>query len=165
MFTVGCCITCLSLRKYVVDAVSKAAFFYMMRKSYQESFMGDILLILMGVAVGARFAEEVRKVAPILDPSVKSTPTATQEIVLRKYLCKIFRFLLDTSAQMVDLVKNTLIDVGTAAVDVLSEMTKAVGGAILKNPIVIGGLLIGAYLLFAGGDDDERKRHNSIGTA
>lgn len=84
---------------------------------------------------------------------------------MRKYLCKIFRFLLDTSAQMVDLVKNTLIDVGTAAVDVLSEMTEAVGGAILKNPVVIGGLLIGAYLLFAGGDDDERKRYNSTGTA
>lgn len=76
---------------------------------------------------------------------------------MRKYLCKIFRFLLDTSAQMVDLVKNTVIDVGTAAVDVLSELSKSVGKAITGSPLVVGALLVGAYLLFFKGKKDERE--------
>lgn len=79
---------------------------------------------------------------------------------MRKYLCKIFRFLLDTSAQLVDLVKETVIDVGTAAVDVLSELASAASGAILKNPVVLGALLFGAWFIFFKGDkdDDQRKR-------
>lgn len=76
---------------------------------------------------------------------------------MRKYLCKIFRFLLDTSAQMVDLVKNTVIDVGTAAVDVLSELSKSVGKAITGSPLFVGAILVGAYLLFFKGKKDERE--------
>lgn len=81
---------------------------------------------------------------------------------MRKYLCKIFRFLLDTSAQLVDLVKKTIIDVGTAAVDVLSELASAAGGAILKNPVVLGALLLGAWFIFFKGDEDDDKQKRAV---
>lgn len=74
---------------------------------------------------------------------------------MRKYLCKIFRFLLDTGAQLVDLVKNTVIEVGTATVDVLSELASAASSAIFKNPVALGILLFGAWFIFLKGDKDD----------
>lgn len=79
---------------------------------------------------------------------------------MRKFLCKIFRFLLDLVGQVVDLVANTLIKVGTAAVEVLSEVAGAVGSAITKNPLVMGALLVGGFFLLRPmlmGDDEEKK--------
>lgn len=77
---------------------------------------------------------------------------------MRKFLCKVFRFLLDLVGQVVDLVANTLIKVGTAAVEILSEVAGAVSGALVKNPLVMGALLIGGFLFLKPilfGDDEE----------
>lgn len=37
--------------------------------------MNEIIVLLIGVGVGARFAEEIRKTVPVLDPN-KPTTTA-----------------------------------------------------------------------------------------
>lgn len=80
---------------------------------------------------------------------------------MRKYLCKIFSFLLDLVGQVVDLVANTLIKIGTAAVDVLSEVAGAVGNAFLSNPIVWAVIGVSAYMLLSRsapvGKEDERQ--------
>lgn len=69
--------------------------------------------------------------------------------MMRKYLCKIFSFLLDLVGQVVDLVANTLIKIGTAAVDVLSEVAGAVGNAFLKNPVALFVIGLGAYMIIS----------------
>lgn len=80
---------------------------------------------------------------------------------MRKFLCKVFRFLLDLVGQVVDLVANTLIKVGTAAVEVLSEVAGSVSNAVLKNPLVMGAILIGGFFLLkpllAVGTEDEGR--------
>lgn len=80
---------------------------------------------------------------------------------MRKYLCKIFSFLLDIVGQVVDLVANTLIKIGTAVVDVLSEVAGAVGDAFMSNPIVWAVVGLGVYMLLSRtappGDEDERR--------
>lgn len=84
---------------------------------------------------------------------------------MRKFLCKVFAFLLSLVSQIVDLVADTLIKVGTAAVEVLSEVASSVGGALTKNPIVMGGLLLlGGYFLLPllAGDDEKERGHESI---
>lgn len=78
---------------------------------------------------------------------------------MRSLLCKVFRFLLDLVGQVVDLVANTLIKIGTAAVEVLSEVASAVGGKILSNPVVLIGLATAAYLLWPkNGEEDKQPR-------
>lgn len=81
---------------------------------------------------------------------------------MRKYLCKIFRFLLDTGAQLVDLIKKTVIEIGTAAVDVLSELASAAGSAIFKNPVALGIILFGAWFIFFKGDKDDDQPEQTI---
>lgn len=77
---------------------------------------------------------------------------------MRKFLCKVFSFLLNLVSQLVDLVANTLIKIGTAAVEVLSEVADAVGNAFLKNPVVLGALLFTAYIMFKPSPDDEKSK-------
>lgn len=83
---------------------------------------------------------------------------------MRKFLCKVFRFLLDLVSQLVDLVADTLIKVGTAAVEVLSEVASAASSALFKNPIVLGALAIGAYFLLkpSSDDDEDARRKNDV---
>lgn len=81
---------------------------------------------------------------------------------MRKFLCKVFSFLLNLVSQLVELVAQTLIKIGTAAVEVLSEVAGAVGGAFLKNPIVLGALVFGAYLLFKPTNDDDAKPKTKV---
>lgn len=81
---------------------------------------------------------------------------------MRKFLCKVFKFLLDLVGQVVDLVANTLIKVATAAVEVLSEVAGAVGGAIANSPLVWAGVGILAIFLLpkllpANGEEKEQK--------
>lgn len=76
---------------------------------------------------------------------------------MRKFLCKVFSFLLNLVSQLVELVAQTLIKIGTAAVEVLSEVAGAIGGAFLKNPIVLGALLFGAYLFLKPPADEDDK--------
>lgn len=66
---------------------------------------------------------------------------------MRKFLCKVFKFLLDLVDQVVDLVANTLIKIATAAVEVLSEVAGAVGTAIGSSPLVWAGVGILAIFL------------------
>lgn len=66
---------------------------------------------------------------------------------MRKLLCKIFRFLLDLVKQLVDLVADTLVYIGTAAVEVLGAVADAVSDAFLSSPIGIAIIGIGAYWL------------------
>lgn len=77
---------------------------------------------------------------------------------MRSLLCKVFRFLLDLVGQVVDLVANTLIKIGTAAVEVLSEVASAVGGKFLSNPVVLIGLATAAYLLWPKSSEDKQPR-------
>lgn len=74
---------------------------------------------------------------------------------MRKFLCKVFRFLLDLVSQVVDLVAKTLIMVGTAAVEVLSQVAGAARNALLKNPLVLGVLGVIAFMYLSG--DDEKS--------
>lgn len=76
---------------------------------------------------------------------------------MRKFLCKVFSFLLNLVSQLADLVANTLIKIGTAVVEVLSEVAGAVGNAFLKNPVVLGALLFTAYIMFKPSPDDDEK--------
>lgn len=82
---------------------------------------------------------------------------------MRKFLCKVFSFLLDLVSQLVDLVANTLIKVGTAAVEVLSEVAGAVGGAFLKNPVVLGLLLFGAYVFLKPPAEEQKRKPRLAG--
>lgn len=82
---------------------------------------------------------------------------------MRKFLCKVFRFLLDLVSQVVDLVAKTLIMVGTAAVEVLSEVAGAVGSTLLKNPVVLGVLGVALFMYFS--DSDEKSGLASTGGA
>lgn len=89
---------------------------------------------------------------------------------MRKFLCKVFKFLLDLVSQLVDLIADTLIKIGTAAVEVLSEVAGAVGSAITKNPLVLAAVGIGVLFilpkLFGSDGDDEdasSKSRNTVG--
>lgn len=81
---------------------------------------------------------------------------------MRKFLCKVFRFLLDLVSQVVDLVAKTLIMIGTAAVEVLSEVAGSIGDAFLKNPVVLGLLGVGLYLFLAGGKKDDDPKPSTV---
>lgn len=87
---------------------------------------------------------------------------------MRKFLCKVFKFLLDLVSQLVDLIANTLIKIGTAAVEVLSEVAGAVGSAITKSPLVWAAVGVGALFLlpklFGSAEDDEDKLSNGRNT-
>lgn len=84
---------------------------------------------------------------------------------MRKYLCKIFQFLLDLVGQVVDLVANTLIKVGTAAVEVLSEVANAVGKSILNSPLGWVAIGLGAYFIIPKlfPDEDDEAKPNQPG--
>lgn len=78
---------------------------------------------------------------------------------MRKLICKVFQFLLSLATQLIDVVAKTLIAIGTAVVEVLGEVASAVGGMILKSPLGLAVLGVGAYFLFTmlGGDDEKSK--------
>lgn len=78
---------------------------------------------------------------------------------MRKVLCKIFSFLLNVAKQVVELVADTLVYIGTAAVEVLSALAGAVGSSIMKSPLGFVVLAVGAVWLlgFLGSSDDDSK--------
>lgn len=85
---------------------------------------------------------------------------------MRKILCKIFSFLLNVAKQVVDLVADTLVYVGTAAVEVLSEVANAVGDSIMKSPLGVAVLAIGAVWLlgFLGSGNDSPDKDEKVVT-
>lgn len=62
---------------------------------------------------------------------------------MRKALCNVFRFLLDMFKQIVNVIAEALIALGTAVVDVLSEVASAVSDGLFSSPV--GILLIGVF--------------------
>lgn len=81
---------------------------------------------------------------------------------MRKFLCKVFRFLLDLVSQVVSLVAQTLIMIGTAVVEVLSEVAGAIGGALLKNPVILGLIGVGLYMFLSGGKEDDKAKPTTV---
>lgn len=85
---------------------------------------------------------------------------------MRKALCNVFRFLLDMFKQIVNVIAEALIALGTAVVDVLSEVASAVSDGLFSNPV--GILLIGVVGFVAfkwlapppGADEGKRKVFN-----
>lgn len=87
---------------------------------------------------------------------------------MRKFLCDVFGFLLDLFKVIIDFVAETLIMIGTAIVDVLSEVSGALGSALLSSPFGFILLGLGAYMLFSLLPDDEGKKKvvvNSVNPA
>lgn len=84
---------------------------------------------------------------------------------MRKVLCKVFAFLLSLASQIIDVIANTLIYLGTAAVEVLSEVGQALGGAFLSSPIGMIALGVGAFFLigmFTDKDDKSRSNRDKV---
>lgn len=80
---------------------------------------------------------------------------------MRKALCSVFAFLLSLVKQLVDLVADTLIYIGTAAVEVLSKLASAVSSSFLKSPLGWVVLGVGAYFLLGMLPSGEEKKHES----
>lgn len=75
------------------------------------------------------------------------------------FLCKIWRGILRIFTNIVDAVATALKVVGTAAVDVLSEVASAIGGAIFGDGstlLLVAGAL-GLYLLSKRKDRKDKK--------
>lgn len=73
-------------------------------------------------------------------------------------LCKIFRFVLNIFEQVVSVVASAVKTIGTAAVDVLSELAHAVGDAaagLFSGNGLLGLLLAGGVLWMLMGSKDE----------
>lgn len=78
------------------------------------------------------------------------------------FICKIFRFVLDLFGNIVDFVAEAVMVIGTATVDVLTDLivatSEGIGSIFGSNPLLWGVLLIGgAYFLLGGSNDDEDK--------
>lgn len=67
---------------------------------------------------------------------------------MSKFLCKIFRFVLNIFEQVVAVVATAIKTVGHAVVDVLSSLAGALGDALFSNPFVWALLGVGALFLF-----------------
>jgi hypothetical protein len=75
------------------------------------------------------------------------------------FLCKIFQFVLNIFEKVVNVVASAVKTIGTAAVDVLSELAHAVGDAAsglfsgngLFGLLIAGGVL---WMLLGSKDDD-----------
>ena len=79
-----------------------------------------------------------------------------------KLLCKLFRFILNVFTRVVEFVAEAVKLIGTAVVDVLSDLFEAGGNALSKVFSSPGGIVllgIGAYLLvnFLGKDDEKSE--------
>lgn len=73
-------------------------------------------------------------------------------------LCKLFRFLLGTFEQVVNVVASAIKTVGNAAVDVLSDIwDNTIGSGGAGGIITLGLIGVGLYLLLTGLSDDEEE--------
>lgn len=76
---------------------------------------------------------------------------------MRGFLCKVWQFFLNVFTNIVNAVAQALTVIGTAVVDVLSQVAEAVGDALGINGSTVMwiALGLGVYFLF-GRSDDER---------
>lgn len=79
-------------------------------------------------------------------------------------LCKIFRFALNIFSSTVDAVAEAVKIVGTASVDVLSELFEsagdAIGGIFGGSGSLVMLLLLGGGIYFLTKSDDKERRPN-----
>lgn len=83
---------------------------------------------------------------------------------MRKYLCDIFSFLLDLFKQIIDVVAETLVYLGTAIVDVLSEILSAASSGLLSSPLGILVIGVAAWWLISmiPGEEEKNVRSQSL---
>lgn len=77
---------------------------------------------------------------------------------MRKFLCDIFSFLLDLFKQVINFVAETLIEIGTAVVDVLSDILESASKGLLSSPLGIAFVGIVGFALYswlAPGEEEE----------
>lgn len=78
-----------------------------------------------------------------------------------KAICKVFAFLLNIGKQVIDAIADTLVYVGTAAVEVLSDVVSAASDGLLSSPIGIAVVAVGGFFLLKtlgliGGQEEEK---------
>lgn len=81
------------------------------------------------------------------------------------FLCKIFRFVLNIFEQVVTVVASAVKTIGTAAVDVLSDLANAVGDAasgLFSGSGIFGLLVIGGTLWMLLSTKDEDKQESNV---
>lgn len=83
---------------------------------------------------------------------------------MTKLLCKLFRFLLGTFEQVVNVVASAIKTVGNVAVDVLSDLWETTLGSGGPGIIMLGLIGVGLYLLLTGLSDDEEKSEGFVST-
>lgn len=81
---------------------------------------------------------------------------------MREIICKIWRFLSDMLGLVVDFVAGALTTIGTAVVDVLSDLFQAAGRAIgdifSTNPLLWAGVVgVGLWWLFSDNEEKQQK--------
>lgn len=74
---------------------------------------------------------------------------------MRKYICKLFNFLLGLVKTVVKFVADTLKVLTQAVTEVLGEVLSGAGKLLLGSPLGLLLLGVGAYWLLSGSDDDE----------
>lgn len=80
-------------------------------------------------------------------------------------LCKIFRFVLNIFERVVNVVASAVKTIGTAAVDVLSELVSAVGNAaagLFSGSGLLGLLVVGGALWMLMGSRDKDKEERGV---
>lgn len=81
------------------------------------------------------------------------------------FLCKIFRFILNIFEQVVTVVASAVKTIGTAAVDVLSDLAHSVGDAasgLFSGGGFLGLLVVGGALWMLLGSKDEDKQGSAF---
>lgn len=84
------------------------------------------------------------------------------------FLCKIFRFVLNIFEQVVTVVASAVKTIGTAAVDVLSDLAHAVGDAasgLFSGSGIFGLLVVGGVLWMLLGPKGEDKQESNFNRA
>lgn len=81
---------------------------------------------------------------------------------MREIICKIWRFFSDMLGLVVDFVAGALTTIGTAVVDVLSDLFQAAGSAIgdifSTNPLLWAGVVgVGLWWLFSGDEKEQQQ--------
>lgn len=74
---------------------------------------------------------------------------------MQRILCRIFNFFLMIFTSVVEAIAAAFKIIGTAAVEVLSDLLDA-GGSLLSKPLfwLVGG--VAAWWFITKGDDDDR---------
>lgn len=82
-------------------------------------------------------------------------------------LCKLFKFLLNVFTQIVEVVASAVKTIGTAVVDVLSDLVESAGNALFGGNGFLTLLLVGGGLYFLFGRDKQpestSKRKPTVG--